>query len=344
MAAKMRIRKRKIDVNQLADRILAKDRVALSQAITLVESTLKSDNLIARQLLEKIMPHTGKSLRIGITGVPGVGKSTFIESFGETLINKGKRIAILAIDPSSQRTRGSILGDKTRMETLANNDQAYVRPSAAGSALGGLHARTRETMLLCEAAGFDVVMIETVGVGQSEVAVSQLVDFFLLLMLAGAGDELQGIKRGIMEMCDGMVITKADSGNEDRAKMAKNQYQNALHMFPASEKGWLPKVITASSYNKTGMTETWEMICEFVEEMRTSGWFNHNRQSQNKHWMHEWIIQELKSQFYTHPIVAQQMETLEEEVMTDKRLPIMAAMELLEQYHQEIQLADDPKT
>ncbi|GJM63685.1 methylmalonyl Co-A mutase-associated GTPase MeaB [Persicobacter diffluens] len=336
MKDKVRIRKRKIDTNLLATNILKGDRVALSQAITLVESTLKSDNFTARKLLEQIMPHTGKSLRVGITGVPGVGKSTFIEAFGEELINKGKKIAVLAIDPSSQRTRGSILGDKTRMETLANNPNAYIRPSAAGSSLGGLHARTRETMLLCEAAGYDVILIETVGVGQSEVAVSQLVDFFLLLMLAGAGDELQGIKRGIMEMCDGMVITKADSGNQEKAKMAMRQYQNALHMFPPTDKDWSPKVMTASSYEGWGMAEAWQLICEFTEKMKIDGWFQHNRQEQNKHWMHEWIAQELKQRFYHHPVVADKISGLEQEVMKEVRLPITAANELLEAYEQEL--------
>ena len=239
--------KNRLDLKTYQEGILSGNRRVLSQAITLVESTLESDQILASELVQSVIANTGRSIRIGITGVPGVGKSTFIEAFGKLLLDLGKRVAVLAIDPSSQLTRGSILGDKTRMENLSADKRAFIRPSPSGTTLGGVSGKTREAMLLCEAAGFDVILVETVGVGQSETAVKNMVDYFLLLMLAGAGDELQGIKKGIMEMADGLVIHKSDGENLDLAKKAKTNYQNALHLLPESERGWYPSVILASS-------------------------------------------------------------------------------------------------
>ncbi|WP_296705979.1 methylmalonyl Co-A mutase-associated GTPase MeaB, partial [Algoriphagus sp.] len=239
--------KKRLSLEDYRSGVLNGNRVRLSQAITLVESTLDQDLKLASELVQEILPHTGKSIRIGITGVPGVGKSTFIEAFGSLLLSEGKKLAVLAVDPSSQKSKGSILGDKTRMEKLAADKKAFIRPSPAGTTLGGVAAKTRETILLCEAAGFDVILVETVGVGQSETSVKSMVDFFLLLVLAGAGDELQGIKKGIMEMADGIVIHKAEEDNFAAAKRAKANYQNALHLFPKTESGWIPPVLTASS-------------------------------------------------------------------------------------------------
>ena len=237
---------KRLTPDQYQQGILSGNRLVLSRAITLAESTLPADQELARQVLEAVLPHTGKSVRVGITGVPGVGKSTFIEAFGQHFTTQGRKLAVLAIDPTSQRSKGSILGDKTRMEQLSVNPKAYIRPSPAGQSLGGVTNATRQAMLLCEAAGFDTIFIETVGVGQSETAVHSMTDFFLLLMLAGAGDELQGIKRGIMEMADALVITKADGENMRKATAAKAEYQSALHLFPAAESNWSPKVLTCS--------------------------------------------------------------------------------------------------
>ena len=236
-------KKKRLSVESYVGGVLKGDKIVLSKAITLVESTLESDHLLAEQVIEKILPHTGNSIRIGITGVPGVGKSTFIESFGKVVTSSNKKLAVLAIDPSSQRSKGSILGDKTRMSSLSIDPLAYIRPSASGNSLGGVSTKTRETMLLCEAAGYEVIFIETVGVGQSETTVKGMVDFFLLLMLAGAGDELQGIKKGIMEMADLIAITKADGDNKSKCERARREYKNALHLFPPTESGWYPHLL-----------------------------------------------------------------------------------------------------
>ena len=255
--------RKRLEANQYIEGVLRGDRVLLSRAITIVESNLASDKVLAKEIIQAILPNSGNSLRIGITGVPGVGKSTFIEVFGKYLIEKGYKVAILSIDPSSQRSKGSILGDKTRMEELANREEAYIRPSASGDTLGGVANKTGETMLLCEAAGYDIILIETVGVGQSETAVHGMTDFFLLLMLSGAGDELQGIKKGIMEMADMLVINKADGDNIQKSQMAKRQYENALHIFPESASGWTPVVTTASALKNIGIPEVWEKMLEF---------------------------------------------------------------------------------
>ncbi|PRY87534.1 methylmalonyl Co-A mutase-associated GTPase MeaB [Mongoliibacter ruber] len=308
------MKRNRLSVDQYVSGVLKGDRMVLSRAITLVESTLESDQLLAEKVMEQVIPHSGKSIRIGITGVPGVGKSTFIESFGDILLEAGYKLAVLAVDPSSQRSGGSILGDKTRMEKLSADKRAYIRPSPAGSTLGGVSAKTREAMLLCEAAGFGVIFIETVGVGQSEIAVRGMVDFFLLLMLAGAGDELQGIKKGIIEMCDALVINKADGDNVEAAKRAQREYANALHLFPAKENGWYPKVKVSSAVTGDGLKEVWQMIQEYIEKMMSNGFFESNRASQRVNWMHEHIRYLLESRFYQNPKIKELISSSLEDV------------------------------
>lgn len=319
-------KRQKLSLNQYFEGILSQNTVILSQAITLIESNLKSDQKLAQELIDKVLPYTGKSKRIGITGVPGVGKSTFIEVFGKYLTNLDKKIAILTIDPSSQRSKGSILGDKTRMAELANDKNAYIRPSPTKSTLGGIAQKTRETLLLCEAAGYEIIFIETVGVGQSETLVKDLVDFFLLLMLAGAGDELQGIKRGIMEMADGLIITKADGINESKARLAKIEYENALHLFPKNEKEWFPQVLTCSALENQGMKEVWELIQDYFNQMQEQGLIIKNRQEQNLAWLHTNIEKHLKEQFYANPKVKDELPLLEELIQKGK-ISIQKALE-----------------
>jgi LAO/AO transport system kinase len=301
----------------------------LSRAITLIESQLSSDKELAQQVLEKILPCAGRSMRIGITGVPGVGKSTFIEAFGKKLTQQGKKLAVLAIDPTSQRSKGSIMGDKTRMEELAHDPLAYIRPSPSGGSLGGVANKTRETLLLCEAAGFEVVFVETVGVGQSETLVKGMVDFFLLLMLAGAGDELQGIKKGIMEMADAVVITKADGSNQTASQRAVVEYQNAFHLFPPTANGWFPQVKTCSALEKQGLDDIWDMILEYDSLVKRNGFFFKNRQQQNLEWMHSLIRFALEEQFYQHADIKQNLAEIEAKVQNEKWLPIRAATYLL---------------
>jgi LAO/AO transport system kinase len=322
--------KRRLTKEQYIDGVLAGDRVVLSRAITLIESQLPQDKDLAQLVLEAVLPHTGKAVRLGITGVPGVGKSTFIESFGQYVTSLGKPLAVLAIDPSSQLTKGSILGDKTRMEILSCNPLAYIRPSPAGASLGGVAHKTRETMLLCEAAGFEVIVIETVGVGQSETIVKGMVDFFLLLMLAGAGDELQGIKKGIMEMADALAITKADGDNKTKATRAKVEYQGALHLFPPTGNGWYPKVTTCSAVDGSGIGEIWDLVENHRQITTENGFFASNRQMQHLEWMHAYIKQTLEERFYLNHEVAAMLPTVETAVKQGKRLPIHAAKELLQ--------------
>lgn len=312
--------------------VLQGNRMLLSRAITLVESTLSSDQQLSDKVIAGVLPHSGNSLRIGITGVPGVGKSTFIESFGKMLVEMDYKVAVLAVDPSSQRTHGSILGDKTRMETLATDKRAYIRPSPAGSTLGGVSSRTREAMLLCEAAGFDVILIETVGVGQSEVAVKGMVDFFLLLMLAGAGDELQGIKKGIIEICDALVINKADGENVQIAKKAHKEYSNALHLFPGRESGWPPKVKTCSAINRTGLDEIWKMIQDYKEKTKSNGFFEANRASQRINWMHDHIRFLLENNFYQQPEIKEKLLKEIPNIKSGKVSPISLARELIQRF------------
>jgi len=301
----------------------------LGRAITMVESTNSEHQELAQQILEKCMPKTGKSIRIGITGVPGVGKSTFIESFGKLITSMGKKVAVLAIDPSSEQGRGSILGDKTRMEELSKDALAFIRPSPNAGSLGGVARKTRESILLCEAAGYEIIIVETVGVGQSETAVHSMIDFFLLLMLAGAGDELQGIKRGIMEMADAIAITKADGDNLNRSKTAVGDYKRAIHLFPAKSNHWIPKVLTCSSYENQGITEIWETISSFVNHGVTNDYFEENRKKQAQFWLHESILEHLGNYFYENPKVKAELAHLEKEVALGKISPFVAANQLI---------------
>ena len=323
------MKRRKLSTEELVEGIRSGNRVILSRAITLIESNREEDQRQAEDLLQAILPDTGKSFRLGITGVPGVGKSTFIESFGTLLTEKGKKLAVLTIDPSSQRTKGSILGDKTRMEELARNPNAFIRPSASGSTLGGVSGKTREVMLLCEAAGFDFIIIETVGVGQSETHVHGMVDFFLLLMLAGAGDELQGIKKGIMEMADSVVINKADGDNLKQAKRAKVEYQNALHLFPANPSGWIPQVKTCSALDKSGLEEVFEMLSKFQTQVVGNGFFNKNRADQQVSWFKENLNELLKISFFKKPEVQQRYQEKLQEVQSGKTPALNAAHDVL---------------
>lgn len=321
---------KRLSLQEYLDGIQSGNRVILSRAITLIESQLPKDKALAQDLLEKLLMHTGKSIRIGITGVPGVGKSTFIEVFGKNITAQNKKIAVLAIDPTSQITKGSIMGDKTRMEELAHDPLAYIRPSPAGNTLGGVANKTRETILLCEAAGFEIIIVETVGVGQSETIVKGMVDFFLLLMLAGAGDELQGIKRGIIEMADAIAITKADGDNLQSSKNARLEYLNALHLYPASHNNWQTPVLTCSALNNTGITEIWKTILSYVQKMHSSGFWEQNRQKQNIEWLYTFIRQTLEEDFYNNPIVKDKLSGIKESILSGQILPIQGAKELLE--------------
>jgi len=327
-----KFKKGKIDGSLLVDGIVNGDRSFLSQGITLIESSLTSDKDIAKEIIQGCLPHSGNSLRIGITGVPGVGKSTFIEAFGNYLISKGKKVAVLAIDPSSKRTKGSILGDKTRMESLSINKNAFIRPSASAGTLGGVARKTREAIILCEAAGFDIILIETVGVGQSETTVAQIVDFFLLLMLAGGGDELQGIKRGIMEMADLILINKADGDNITKAKLAKREYENALHLFPALENGWTPKVQTTSSLNSKGMGDVWEIINSYLALTNDNGYFSEKRKTQSGEILRESIEATLLDSFFEKKEIKNQLKKINREIQNGKVSPYDAAEILLKLY------------
>jgi len=284
---------------------------------------------LAESIIEKILPHTGNSLRIGITGVPGVGKSTFIEHFGKLIVDQGYKLAVLTIDPSSQKTKGSILGDKTRMETLATDKRAFIRPSPSGATLGGVGAKTRESMLICEAAGYNVIFIETVGVGQSEVMVKGMVDFFLLLMLSGAGDELQGIKKGIIEIADALVVTKADGENLQKAKMAKREYDRALHLFQKNENDWQPKVKTCSALYNLGLEEIWEMILDYEAKMKASRHFEQNRQQQRLDWMHGLIRFLLESKFYQHKEISSKLAEITPLMLGGNISPVTMAKDLV---------------
>ncbi len=309
--------------------IIDDNRSLLAKAITLIESTNNKHYQLGQEIIEACLPYAGKSLRIGITGVPGVGKSTFIESVGAHITGLGHKLAVLAVDPSSQKTGGSILGDKTRMEELSNNPNAFIRPTPSANTLGGVARKTRETIVLCEAAGFDVILIETVGVGQSETEVKSMVDFFLLLMLAGAGDELQGIKRGIMEMADAIAITKADSGNEQAAKNAQRSYKNALHLFPPNENEWIPQVEICSAIQKIGIEQVWDIAQRFENEMKIKGWFTENRQRQALAWMQQTINHHLEDRFLQHPKIKTELLLIQEKVASGQLGPFKAAEYLL---------------
>ncbi|MDG1159812.1 MAG: methylmalonyl Co-A mutase-associated GTPase MeaB [Flavobacteriales bacterium] len=323
-----RVKARK-DIGLLYQQLILGDRNALATAITLCESTATDDQIFSRELIQNILPHTGKAKRIGITGVPGVGKSTFIEQFGLNLIAAKHKVAVLAIDPSSQRTKGSILGDKTRMEMLSNHEQAFIRPSPANDALGGVAARTREAMLLCEAAGYDVILIETVGVGQSEIAVRSMVDYFLLLMLAGAGDELQGIKRGIMEMADGIAITKVDGENTLASKRAKAEYKNALHLFPPAKNQWSPQVFLTSAYENIGLDEVKNNIDLYFKQLSENGYLQTQRKEQNIGWFDNLLREGMLQAFLSQEGKLQELKLLREAVASGNIDPQSAAKKLL---------------
>ncbi len=327
-----RRRKRTLSTDEYVEGILRGDITVLSQAITLVESSNPDHYAQAQEIIERCLPHSGKSVRIGITGVPGAGKSTFIEAIGNMVTSLRHKLAVLAIDPSSERSGGSILGDKTRMESISSNPSVFIRPSPSAGSLGGVARKTRETIVLCEAAGFDVVFIETVGVGQSETAVHSMVDLFMLLQISGAGDELQGIKRGIMEMADMMVITKADGENLHKAELARTQFQGALRLFPMPESEWRPKVYTCSAVTRTGLEEVWKGVEEFLDHTERNGYFRHNRNRQNKYWMYESINEALRNSFYRDPEVERRIADYEERVLDAKISSFIAAKELLDIY------------
>jgi LAO/AO transport system kinase len=314
------------------DGILNKNIAILSRAITLVESTHPTHKQLAQQIIDALLPHSGSSFRLGITGVPGVGKSTFIESFGKIVIEKGHYLAVLAIDPSSSKSKGSILGDKTRMEFLSKHENAYIRPSPSSGSLGGVARATHESVLLCEAFGFDYIIIETVGVGQSETAVSEMTDFFLLLMLAGAGDELQGIKRGIMEMADGIAITKADGTNTQKAKSARAEYANAIHLFPPTESGWIPTVTTCSSAEKTGIEDIYDILKKYESHSVITHFFEKKRQQQQLNWLKFSIDEALKQRFYGHTEVQTYLKNWQEQHKHEKINPFKEAQDLLDRY------------
>jgi len=313
--------------------ILEGNITLLSKAVTLVESSKHEHQQIAQEIIMRCLPFSGNSIRIGITGVPGVGKSTFIEALGSYITDRGGKLAVLAIDPSSERSKGSILGDKTRMEALSVDKNAYIRPSPSAGSLGGVARKTRETIVLCEAAGFNHIFIETVGVGQSETAVHSMSDFFLLLMLAGAGDELQGIKRGIMEMADMVAINKADGNNLDKVRVATLQYRNALHLFPKKDSGWVPRVLSCSSVTKAGINEIWDAVEEFKNITQENQWFQHKRNLQSSFWMHETIKEQLKQSFYQNAGMKEFITMYEQQVLNKEISSFAAAGKLLEMFY-----------
>lgn len=326
-----RTRKDPIEPAGYVNGILNGDRSILSQAITLVESTRPDHQEVAQQILEQCLEkNTATSFRLGITGTPGVGKSTFIDHFGYYLLEQGRKLAVLTIDPSSQISRGSILGDKTRMEQLSQDTRAYIRPSAAGSSLGGVAQKTRESMLLCEAAGFDTIIIETVGVGQSETAVRELVDFFLLLLQPGAGDELQGIKRGIVEMADLLAVNKSDGKAIKLARMAQLAYRNAIHLMAAKQSNWPVKVVRCSALEQKGLSEIWQLMLDFRTFTQSNGFWKKNRQDQARHWLHQSLTEHLQHLFYQHSAVQQELPNMEQAVSNGKISPFRAARTLIQ--------------
>ncbi len=328
-------KRRELSVDEFVEGILKSDRIILSQAITLVESNRFDHQQKAQQIIERCLPYAGKSIRVGITGVPGVGKSTTIEALGVKLTAMGHKLAVLAIDPTSEKTKGSILGDKTRMETLANDPNAFIRPSPSAGSLGGVARKTREIIILCEAAGFDVVLVETVGVGQSEVVAHSMVDFFLLLQLANAGDELQGIKRGIMEMADAISINKAEL-DPNRAELAATQYRSALSLFPANENTWKPVVFTSSAYTGDGIDKIWETVMDYVVLTKSNGHFHKKRNEQNLRILSETINSTLTEMFYSNEKILENIEKFKTDIIEDKISAYIAAQKLIEEYFLEI--------
>lgn len=329
---KRRRRKPLPTAGELVEGIVKGDITMLSRAVTLVESVSADHQTVAQEVIEKCLPYSGHSRRIGITGVPGAGKSTSIDVFGLHVLKDGGKLAVLAIDPSSERTKGSILGDKTRMERLAVHPKAFVRPSPSAGSLGGVARKTRETIVLCEAAGFNNIFVETVGVGQSETAVHSMVDFFLLLQLAGTGDELQGIKRGIMEMADGIVINKADGDNIPRAQLAQAQFRSALHLFPPTASGWKPEVLTYSGYYELGIAEVWDMVDRYFAFVTENGYFEKKRLEQARYWMRETIDEQLRRHFYDNPDIAALLADREARVLANRQSSFTAARDVLDVY------------
>src|SRR5574344_60998 len=322
---------------EYVDGILKGNVSMLSQAVTLIESVLPEHQAIAQEVIEKCLPYSGNSVRIGISGVPGAGKSTSIDAFGVHLLeNYGGKLAVLAIDPSSEKTKGSILGDKTRMEKLSVHPKSFIRPSPTAGSLGGVARKTRETIILCEAAGYNHIFVETVGVGQSETACHSMVDYFLLIQLAGTGDERQGIKRGIMEIADGIVINKCDGNNVDKCKIAATNFRNALHFFPAPDSGWQPKVLCYSGFYAQGIVEIWDMIYEYIAFVKANGYFDYRRNEQSKYWMYETINEHLRNSFYHNNTIAEMLAHKEQEVLNGKLTSFVAAKQLLDEYFKEL--------
>ncbi|OAT74657.1 methylmalonyl Co-A mutase-associated GTPase MeaB [Parageobacillus thermoglucosidasius] len=326
------VKRKERSVKEYVEGVLNNDRTILAQAITLVESNAAKHMDIAQQVLNELLPHVGKSVRIGITGVPGAGKSTFIEAFGTFLCERGHRVAVLAVDPSSSLTGGSILGDKTRMETLARHPRAFIRPSPSGGTLGGVHRKTRETIMLCEAAGYDIILVETVGVGQSEFVVRGMVDFFLMLVLTGAGDELQGMKRGIMELADAIVINKADGDNKPKALAAQKEYNQFLHYLRPATPGWETKAYTCSALLGEGIEEIWHVIEKFVKATKRSGVFAMRRRHQQKDWIYSMIKDYLEASFFSHPVVKEKLPIIENNVISGTQSVTSAVRELIKVY------------
>lgn len=327
-----KVRKRNFSTQEYVDGIVARNMTILSQAITLVESHNQEHYAQAQQIIEQCLPYAGKSIRIGITGVPGAGKSTFIEAIGGLVTSMGNRLAVLAIDPSSERSGGSILGDKTRMESIATKPDVFIRPSPSAGSLGGVARKTRETVVLCEAAGYDIIFIETVGVGQSETAVHSMVDMFMMLQISGAGDELQGIKRGIMEMADIVAITKADGANVDKANIARSHFVNALMLFPTPDSQWRPNVYTCSSVENSGLSEIWDDVQNYIAFTKNNGYFFDHRRKQNQYWMQESINEVLHDSFYRNPKVEPSIEKYMKAIEENKISSFVAAKELLTLY------------
>jgi len=326
--------RQQLPVTAYVEAILKGDRVLLGQAITIIESTRKQDQELAGQIIEQCLPHANRAIRIGITGAPGVGKSTFVEGFGSYLLEQEKKLAVLAVDPSSQVSGGSILGDKTRMEILSSHPNAFIRPSPSGDSLGGVARKTREAMILCEAAGYDTIFVETVGVGQSEFMVHSMVDCFLLLLLPGAGDELQGIKRGIVEMADLVLINKADGERIKLAERTKKDYRNALHLFPPKQSKWIPKAIVCSALEQKGMDTIWKEITSYFQLIRANQFFQQNRVEQTKYWLTSSIQQGLQDAFFKNEKMAVALKAVEKEVLENQISPFKGAAKLLDLFMQ----------
>lgn len=330
---KGRFARRKLTASDYVEGILKGNVTILGQAVTLIESTVPEHQTVAQEVIEKCLPYSGKSIRVGISGVPGAGKSTSIDEFGIHVLKEyGGKLAVLAIDPSSERSKGSILGDKTRMEKLAVHPDSFIRPSPSAGSLGGVARKTRETIILCEAAGFDKIFVETVGVGQSETACHSMVDFFLLIQLAGTGDELQGIKRGIMEMADGIIINKCDGNNVDKCQLAATQFRNALQLFPMPESGWTPQVLTYSGFYGYGIKEVWEMVYQYIDFVKKNGYFEHRRAEQAKYWMYESINEQLHNSFYQNATIADMIPGIESNVLAGQCTSFVAAKQLVDAY------------